>query len=78
MKIMTCKQLGGACEKKFTAAAFDEILAMNLEHSMEMAEKADRAHLQAIYDMRKAAKTDDAMKQWVAGKKQEFAALPDE
>ena len=25
MKAMTCKQLGGACDKEFTADTFDEI-----------------------------------------------------
>ena len=29
MKTMTCKQLGGACDKTFSADTFDEIVTMS-------------------------------------------------
>ena len=35
MKTMTCKQLGGACEKEFTANSFDEISEMSKTHGMD-------------------------------------------
>ena len=39
MKTMTCKQLGGACDKTFSAETFDEIVTMSKHHGMEMFEK---------------------------------------
>ena len=45
MKTMTCKQLGGACDKKFHANSFDEIAGMSKQHAIEMFQKKDVAHL---------------------------------
>lgn len=39
MKTMTCKQLGGACDKTFSANTFDEIVTMSKHHGMEMFKK---------------------------------------
>ena len=39
MKTMACKQLGGACDKKFNANSFDEISEMSKQHGMEMFQK---------------------------------------
>ena len=39
MKTMTCNQLGGACDKEFSANSFDEMAKMSKEHSMEMFQK---------------------------------------
>ncbi|WP_233098838.1 hypothetical protein [Aureibaculum flavum] len=48
MKTMTCKQLGGACEKKFNANTFDEIGEMSKVHAMEMVQLGDKPHLKAM------------------------------
>lgn len=45
---MTCKQLGGACDKEFHAKTFDEIAEMSKKHGMEMYKKGDAKHLKAI------------------------------
>lgn len=45
MKTMTCKQLGGACDKQFRANSFDEIAGMSKQHAMDMFQKKDAAHL---------------------------------
>ena len=52
MKTMTCKQLGGACDKEFHANSFEEIGKMSQEHGMEMFQKGDEKHLKAMNEMR--------------------------
>jgi len=78
MKIMTCKQLGGACDKEFTANTFEEISELSKQHGMEMFQKNDEAHLAAMHKMRELMKTpdSDAMKNWLQAKRDEFNALP--
>ncbi len=78
MKTMTCKQLGGACDKAFHANSFEEIAGMSKQHAMEMFQKKDAAHLQAMNEMQELMKKPDGMKEWFANKKKEFEALPDE
>lgn len=78
MKTMTCKQLGGACEKQFRAETFDEIAEMSKQHGMEMFQKGDPAHLEAISTMMKLMQDPAAMKEWFDGKKKEFEALSED
>jgi len=79
MKTMTCKQLGGACEKAFTANTFDEIEEMSKRHGMEMFQKNDKPHLEAMNKMRALMKSSDsdAMTAWLKNKRKEFDALAD-
>ena len=76
---MTCKQLGGACDKEFSADTFEEISDMSKKHGMEMFQKNDNAHLEAMNKMREMMVTadSDAMKNWMNSKRDEFDALPD-
>ena len=78
MKTMTCKQLGGACDRKFHANSFDEIAEMSKRHGMEMFEQRDAAHLEAMNKMQALMKRPDAMKEWFEGKRKEFDALPED
>ena len=78
MKTMTCKQLGGACDKKFHATSFDEIAGMSKQHAMEMFQKKDAAHLMAMNEMQELMKKPKAMEEWFESKKKEFGALPEE
>lgn len=78
MKTMTCKQLGGACEKAFHAGSFEEIAAMSKQHGIEMFNKKDEAHLKAMGEIQKLMQDPDAMKAWYDSKKKEFEALPEE
>ena len=48
---MTCKQLGGACDQKFSANTFVEMAALSKKHGMEMFQKGDKAHLDAMNEM---------------------------
>jgi hypothetical protein len=72
MKTMTCKQLGGACDKEFHANTFDEIAEMSKKHGMEMYQKGDEDHLKAMSEMQKLMKSPEAMKTWFDNKRKEF------
>ena len=72
MKTMTCKQLGGACDKEFLANAFDEIAEMSKKHGMEMYQKGDEDHLKAMAEMQELMKSPEAMKAWFDNKRKEF------
>jgi len=75
---MTCNQLGGACDKEFSANSFDEMAKMSKEHSMKMFQKNDEAHLAAKDAMLDLMKTPEAMQDWFNGKRNEFYGLPEE
>ena len=51
MKTMTCKQLGGACNQEFHANTFEEMAELSKQHGMEMFNKGDKAHMDAMNDM---------------------------
>ncbi len=76
MKTMTCKELGGACDKKFRANTFDEIAKLSQEHAKEMFAKNDTAHLDAAEKMMKF--TSKEMNEWFENKKNEFNAQPED
>ena len=76
MKSMTCKQLGGACDLEFQAETFDEIAKLSQKHGKEMFEAGDKAHLQAMQEMRVLMQDPEAMQQWMKRKRQEFDSLP--
>jgi len=78
MKTMTCKQLGGACDKAFQANSFEEIAEMSKQHATEMFQKKDGAHLKAMNDMQELMKKPEVMKKWFESRKKEFEALPEE
>ena len=78
MKTMNCKELGGACEIAFHADSFEEIAEMSKSHAMEMFEKNDAAHLQAMQDMQKLMLEPEAMNNWFTKKRNEFDALAED
>ena len=75
MKTMTCKQLGGACDKTFSADTFDEIVTMSKRHGMEMFEKNDKSHLDAMEEISVLMQDQSKMHEWFNKKKEEFNAL---
>jgi hypothetical protein len=75
MKTMNCQQLGGACEKEFTANTFDEMAALSLEHCKEMMEKEDPDHLKAMDKMTELMTNPRAMGEWFNNKRKEFETL---
>ena len=44
---------------------------------MEMFQKGDQAHINAMNEMRELMKTPDAMNDWFDNKRKEFDALPE-
>lgn len=78
MKSMTCQQLGGACGKVFKAESFEEIAELSKQHGMEMFQKKDPEHLEAMAKMRELMQSPGAMQKWFMEKKAEFDALPTE
>jgi hypothetical protein len=74
---MTCKQLGGACDKEFSANTFEEISEMSKQHGMEMFQKGDEAHLKAMNEMKNLMQNPEAMKEWFDNKRKEFNSLPE-
>jgi len=78
MKSMTCNQLGGACDKIFSADTFEEIAELSKQHGMEMFQSKDAAHLEAMGKMRALMQNPEQMQKWFKDKKAEFEALPSE
>ncbi|MEJ1238336.1 DUF1059 domain-containing protein [Chryseolinea sp. T2] len=72
MKTMTCSQLGGACEQKFSANTFDEIAKMVSMHAREMVQNGDAAHIEAMNEMRKSMTSPEAMNAWMEEKRNAF------
>lgn len=77
MKTMNCRQLGGACDQEFHAATFEEMAELSKQHGMEMYQRQDAAHLQAMQKMQALMQTPEQMNNWLATKRKEFDALPD-
>ena len=78
MKTMTCNQLGGACDLEFSANSFEEIAEMSKQHGMEMFQKADEVHMEAMGRVKKLMESPDAMKEWFEGKRKEFNELKED
>ena len=77
MKTMTCRQLGGACDKSFQAATFEEMVALSKAHGMEMFQKEDQAHLDAMQTAKAMMSEPGAMERYYKAKQKLFDALPD-
>ena len=78
MKTMTCNQLGGACDEKFSAETFEEMAELSKAHGMAMFQKQDEAHLQVMAEMKALMEKPGAMEEWFASKRKEFEELPDD
>jgi len=78
MKTMTCKQLGGACDKEFHANNFEEMAEMSKKHGMEMYQKGDEGHINVMKEMKELMNDPEAMKEWMESKQKEFDALPED
>ena len=77
MKTMTCKQLGGACDKEFCADTFDKMAELSKLHGMKMFQKQDEMHLEAMKKIQELMKAPEDMQRWFESKRKEFESLPD-
>lgn len=75
---MTCNQLGGACDLEFHAETFDEMADLSKKHGMEMFEKGDQPHLDAMNKMREIMKSSGGINQWFDEKRNEFDQLAED
>lgn len=78
MKTMTCKQLGGACNLEFQAETFEEMAELSKNHGMEMFQRGDTDHMEAMQSMQKLMESPEAMNKWFEERRKEFEALPEE
>ena len=77
MKVMTCKQLGGACEKEFRANSFEELSILVQQHGMEMFQKKDEDHMEAMIKIQALMQKPQEMQVWMDEKRALFESLPD-
>lgn len=75
---MTCKQLGGACDKTFSAETFEELAELSKLHGMEMFQTGDTQHLEAMGKIQEMMQSPEKMMEWFASKKQEFEELAED
>jgi hypothetical protein len=78
MKTMTCKQLGGPCNKEFHAETFEEMAEMSKKHGMEMYKQGDEEHIKVMEKMKEHMNDPDAMKNYMEIKKKVFDSLPED
>ena len=72
---MKCSQLGGACEKIFTANTFEEIAHLSKLHGMEMMKKGDIPHIQAMQKLQDLMHNPEDWQKWMDEKKSDFNEL---
>lgn len=78
MKTMTCKQLGGACDKEFRANTFEEMAEISKKHGTEMFRIGDEKHILAMNEMMELMDNPESMEAWFGCKKEEFDALQED
>lgn len=78
MKTMTCRQLDGACDITFHAETFDEMAELSKTHGMEIFQREDEAHMQAMKQMGERMSNSEAMQSWMVEKRAEFEMLPED
>ena len=69
---MTCKQLGGACHFKIQAENFSDMAALSRKHALEMIQKGDQAHQEAMRKMKELMQSSHAIDQWMKEKEKIF------
>ena len=78
MKTMTCKQMGGPCDKAFSGETADDVINAQDQHLKDAVAAGDTAHEPANKDMRGRWKHPIKGMGWYKDTKREFAALPDD
>jgi len=78
MKVMTCKQMGGACDETFSAETFEEMAELSKAHGMAMFQKQDAAHMAIMGEMKAMMEKPGAMEEYMAEKRRAFEAAPDD
>ncbi len=77
MKKMTCRELGGACDRIFMGSTFEEIEQQSKAHAKEMMQIRDADHLQAMKAMMELMQDPQAMKSWMDDRRRAFQNAPE-
>ena len=75
MKTIKCRDLGGACDLEFSANTFEEVTDLAKQHGMEMFQKQDSSHLEAMNAMQELMKKPEKMQEWFDSKRKMFDSL---
>jgi hypothetical protein len=78
MKTMTCKQLGGPCDRAHQGNTADEIIKTHDAHLKEEVASGDTTHESALKEMKGRWKNPISGMGWYRKTKKEFAALPED
>ncbi len=70
-KTMTCKELGGICEHKFSGNTFDEIVQQGMKHMY-----SDDAHKKNMETI--DARLGETKEQWMERMQKAFDAKPED
>ena len=77
MKTMTCKQMGGPCDRAFSGESADDVIKAQDQHLKEAVAAGDTMHEQANHEMRGRWKNPIRGLGWYRQVKKDFAALPE-
>ena len=78
MKTMTCRQMGGPCDKAFQGETADDVINAQDQHLKDAVAAGDTAHEPANKDMRGRWKHPIKGMGWYKDTKKAFAALPED
>jgi hypothetical protein len=78
MKTMTCRQMGGPCDKAFSGETADDVINAQDQHLKDAVAAGDAAHEPANKDMRGRWKHPIKGMGWYKDTKKAFAALPED
>ena len=78
MKTMTCRQMGGPCDKAFQGDTADDVINAQDQHLKDMVAAGDEAHVPANNDMRGRWKHPLKGMGWYKSTKKAFADLPED
>ena len=78
MRKINCRELGGACDMEFFGNSFEDVVKQSQEHGMQMFQKKDKLHLNAMEEMKSLMASSDAMEKWMIERQTYFDSLPDE
>jgi predicted small metal-binding protein len=76
MKTMTCKQLGGPCDREHRGESADEVIQAQDAHLKEAVAAGDETHRAAADAMKGRWRNPIKGMGWYRQAKKDFAALP--
>ena len=77
MKTMTCKQLGGPCDRALSGRTANDVIKAQDRHLKEVVASGDETHRSALREMQGRWKNPIAGMGWYRQAKRDFAALPE-